>query len=349
LRSSRIVVLVLTFTLLLPLTCASASYAADAGPARAPDPRSPSLSASNPPKDDPGDWEVVIAPYVWMPWVNADVAAEDHSISTTVDPSDLLKAIDLGYMGTVEVMYRRRWFANLDTLFFILDQDTEVGPVFRRLGPVTVTRGGAVLTIPAATAMVGPLDVDMTLTQLVARVVLGYRLLSKPMSEIFGGGGAGDERKLDLDVFAGGRLWYLRTELDVDGAPISIPGTTGTISFPSRPSLELPGVTLAGISSGRIDTHVEDSVWWVDPIVGMRVRADLTDRYFLRTMGNVGGFNWGSASKFSWETLITAGFRPKEKWTIEGGYRALGLERVKGGGSADIIMHGPLAGFTYRF
>lgn len=310
----------------------------------------PAAGAPGKPADsDAGDWEVIPYTYIWLPWVDVDVSAGGSSVSTRVDPSDLLKDLKLAYLGGVEFEYRKRWIAGLDINYFDLAQDTEVGPAFTTVGPLRIEAPGAVLTVPGRTAIVGPLDVDVDLKMFIARGILGYRLLSRPMPEFLGGAGTGGKRTLNLDAYAGGRLWILRTEVDVDGPPIGLPGTTGTVSFPSRPNLALPGISIPAVSTGPVDFRTKQTEAWVDPIVGGRLRADLSDRFLIGVGGNVGGFDWGSASKLTWEAVTTVGVRFKERWTAEGGYRALAVERVKGDVQADVIQHGPLVGISRRF
>lgn len=299
-------------------------------------------------KSQPGKWEVIAYPYFWLPWVDSTVSADGVSSTLILDPSDILKALNFGLLGGIEVR-RDRWFGGLDLMYMNLGVDSEAGPVFTPVGPFTVTRGPAVITIPSQTAVIGPLDVDVKLTLFIARGIFGYRLLSRPMSDLFGNARPGDKRRFDLDVYAGGRSWLLRTQVDVDGPPISLPGTTGTISFPSRPSIMLPGIQIPAESGGRIDIRERATTWWVDPLVGARIRADLTDRVLVRVGGNVGGFGAGSASEFTWEAMSTFGLRFKERWTAEAGYRALAVKRETGGVQAEMIQHGPVMGFTYRF
>ena len=344
----RIAVAVMTLALLLGSRAETRAEVAPPDPLRtqasdpAPDPASGKLIKKD------GDWAVVPYTYLWLPRVNAKVDSADSGYSLTLDPSDVLKTLKLAYMGGVEVEYRHKWIAGLDLNFFDIGEDTEIGPVFRSVGPLQVRRGPAVITIPSLTATIGPLDADIGLRAFVARGLLGYRLLSRPMPE-FLGGGPGGKRAWSFDALAGGRLWVMRNAVDIDGPGIGLPATMGTISFPSRPNINLPGFRIPATSADRVDIRSTDTVAWIDPIVGGRVRADLSDRIVLRLAGNIGGFDWGSASKLDWETVMTFGVRFKERWTAEAGYRALALERVAGDVQADIIMHGPVMGLSYRY
>ena len=66
-------------------------------------------------------------------------------------------------------------------------------------------------------------------------------------------------------------------------------------------------------------------------MVGLRVGGDLTENLSLTVTGNVGGFDIGSASKFSWEVVALLGYRLGERWGgATAGYRGLGMERREG-------------------
>jgi hypothetical protein len=81
----------------------------------------------------------------------------------------------------------------------------------------------------------------------------------------------------------------------------------------------------------------------------MRVSADLCDRLGIVVAGNVGGFDIGSASKFSWEALALLDWRFGKTTSAVLGYRGLGLDRKKGDAQADIILHGPVVGVIFRY
>jgi hypothetical protein len=114
-------------------------------------------------------------------------------------------------------------------------------------------------------------------------------------------------------------------------------------------TVHLPGLEFGGTSFGGTDVDETASSWWIDPLVGMRVSADLTERVGIVVAGNVGGFDIGSASQFSWEALAFLDWRFGESTSFLLGYRGLGIDRQKGKAQADIIMHGPLLGLLFRF
>jgi hypothetical protein len=77
-----------------------------------------------------------------------------------------------------------------------------------------------------------------------------------------------------LDVLGGGRLWYVNTEVDLVNPIVPAPTFEGG------------------------DT-------WVDPIIGVQGRANLTPEVFLTGWAMIGGF--GAASELTWDLMGGAG------------------------------------------
>ena len=152
-----------------------------------------------------------------------------------------------------------------------------------------------------------------------------------------------------LDVTA--RMWFIDF-----GAQFRVLDTT---------DYRVPGVTLDVYGGGRysnleldLDTAGDPSLTrsqdWLDPIVGARLGVHFSDHVFLVLGGDIGGF--GVGSDFAWSLLGLLGY----KWqagTVElavlAGYKALGQDYTDGSGPErfrwDVVMHGPVLGFTVRF
>jgi hypothetical protein len=124
---------------------------------------------------------------------------------------------------------------------------------------------------------------------------------------------------LTVDVYGGGRYNYLELDLDTAGAP-----------------------------------SLNNSRDWIDPIVGARLGVHFTEHVFLLFAGDVGGF--GVGSDFAWSVLGLFGYKWQSgtvEWAILAGYKALGQDYTEGSGPQrfqwDVVMHGPVLGFTVRF
>jgi hypothetical protein len=92
-----------------------------------------------------------------------------------------------------------------------------------------------------------------------------------------------------------------------------------------------------------------DSERWIDPVIGGRVTFTLAEKWYATAAADVGGFGIGSASDLSHQTLATVGYRFNDKWSAEGGYRHIGIEKALNGRDVTLDLSGPLFGVTARF
>jgi opacity protein-like surface antigen len=116
---------------------------------------------------------------------------------------------------------------------------------------------------------------------------------------------------LDLDLFAGARVNWIDAQL-------SIP----------------------------TDSRSADKTW-VDPIIGARFQSDLGEKFFFRALGDIGGFD--VSSELTWQALAGFGYRVMDNGAILLGYRGIGTDYTDGGFTYDVVTHGPILGFEYRF
>ncbi len=90
---------------------------------------------------------------------------------------------------------------------------------------------------------------------------------------------------------------------------------------------------------------------WVDPLIGARWSAPLGDKWNLRLRGDIGGF--GVGSDFAWQALAIIAFQPWKHVSIDGGFRALGIDYEEGSGldrfAYDATTWGPVLGFSLRW
>ena len=119
-----------------------------------------------------------------------------------------------------------------------------------------------------------------------------------------------------FDLFAGARVNYINLKMTLSGGPT-------------------PRISLS------------DDVTWVDPIIGGRYRASITDRWFYQIGGDIGGF--GINSDLTWQAQGMLGYEFNELFSMGLGYRALGTDYSKDGFLYDIVSHGPVLGFEFKF
>jgi len=100
-----------------------------------------------------------------------------------------------------------------------------------------------------------------------------------------------------------------------------------------------PGL-LAGQRFGTSET-------WVDPLIGGRARFDITDGWFATVLADVGGFRVGS--DLTWQIFGSLGYQFDERWSVQGGWRYVAIEKTINGRDVEIDLNGPLLGLTVRF
>jgi len=121
-----------------------------------------------------------------------------------------------------------------------------------------------------------------------------------------------------FDAYAGARVNWMETDLTVRG------------KGPFGRTLEATG-----------------DKTWVDPIVGFRLHQDLSEKFFVRALADIGGF--GAASDLTWQAMASLGYRVTDNASLSLGYRGLGTDYSNDDKTYDVITHGLLLGFQYNF
>jgi hypothetical protein len=122
--------------------------------------------------------------------------------------------------------------------------------------------------------------------------------------------------KLDLDILAGARIWYVGNTIDFH---------TGTA----------PGFSA---DASRV---------WTDPIIGAKLHYPFTKNLFGVVLGDAGGF--GVGSDLSWNVFGGFGWSFSKTFSMTLGYRYLHVDYQKGGFVMDANVQGFLLGFGFRF
>lgn len=86
---------------------------------------------------------------------------------------------------------------------------------------------------------------------------------------------------------------------------------------------------------------------WFDPIVGVRARWDLSDKWFLSGKTDIGGF--GVGSDFAWSLQGTLGYQFTERVSAEFGYRYLDTDYQNGRFVYDVAEMGFYTGLNIEF
>ncbi len=296
-------------------------------------------------QDDEG-WAFRFAPYIWGMSMKGDATVGGTTADVDTSFSDIVDMLNFGLMGNFDAQ-KGPWSITVDGIGALLEDEQEIDPIPIGFGPATIQQGPITLAIPRVGTSVGPTEVDMDTTMVIFKVVGGYQLYERQL------GGPDSQRRLDLRAYAGGRFWYLKMDVSVEIPPVRIPsfsvGATARLPIGGGRPIDLGEVTVPSLTVGGLDRSFEKSQWWIDPVIGLRLEADLTDRWKLMALGDVGGFGIGSASDFTWEAMLAAGYRISRRWTLALGYRAIGLDYDGSAVHLDVVQHGPQVGAVYRW
>jgi hypothetical protein len=127
-----------------------------------------------------------------------------------------------------------------------------------------------------------------------------------------------DAEAWNLDVFAGARYNHLGLKFDFDFNPARIGPRT-----------------------------VEGSKDWVDPYIGMQMRARVSKPVTFVLKGDIGGF--GVASDFTWQAYAGFEFQIARHFYSSIGWRHLHTDYKDGNFNYDVHMTGPLIEFGVNF
>jgi hypothetical protein len=121
----------------------------------------------------------------------------------------------------------------------------------------------------------------------------------------------------NLDVMVGGRLWSVTNDLDFNG----------------------------GLLDGR---SFDDSATWVDPLIGLKGRVNLSPEFYLTGWGIIGG-GLSEGSKLMWDVMGGLGYAVSDSFSTVLGYRALSVDYRDDGFVFDVVQQGPILGLVFRF
>lgn len=86
---------------------------------------------------------------------------------------------------------------------------------------------------------------------------------------------------------------------------------------------------------------------WIDPVVGFRFQQVLTEKLFVRVVGDIGGF--GVSSDLTWQAMAGLGWRLNDTSNVLLGYRSIDTDYESGGFGYSLNAHGPVLGLEFTF
>lgn len=146
-------------------------------------------------------------------------------------------------------------------------------------------------------------------------------------------------------LFTGGDInmkQFLAT-VTLNWTVLDTPGTTIDLYGGVRLNNVDIDLDLASVAGGFVSQSGDE--FWADAIVGVRFQTSLSDRWFLRASGDIGG----GSSDFTWQAGAVLGYRVTESCSVGLGYRSMGTDYQSGGFTWDITAHGPVLGVELKF
>ena len=122
--------------------------------------------------------------------------------------------------------------------------------------------------------------------------------------------------QLSLSPYVGARWWRVNNQL-------GIVDTAGVIPP----------------ESGDVITR------WADPVFGLLVNYDITDKVLAKTAGDVGG----GVSKVSWQAMLGAEYAMTDWFALDVMYRVMGVNYQPDDDKIKLSLNGILFGFKFRY
>jgi opacity protein-like surface antigen len=100
-------------------------------------------------------------------------------------------------------------------------------------------------------------------------------------------------------------------------------------------------------SGGTIgDTKFNSSDNWADPVIGVRVSTQISEKVSAILFADYGGFSGDSTT---WQTLVSVDYALNDRWILLGGYRYMEFDREIDGRDFSMDQSGMFVGATYKF
>jgi hypothetical protein len=265
-------------------------------------------------------WEFSLTPYAWATSVIGNVTARGHTADINEDFISIVEKSDslLAWMSYFEARKGRLAFF---TDFVWMDLGFP--------GRFQINRSGLGRLNNVTLNVVGKAQLDYQ--QFIIQSGVAYEVARWQRA-------AGSYTALDL--MGSARYWNEETDISLR--------LSGSLTV----DLERLGLKLK--RSGRVAVARSGNLEWVDPVIGARIRHQLAPGKELRLEGDVGGF--GAGSEFSWQLVGTYGFDVNcfgSPLHTRIGYRALAVDYSENGrfgkNGLDVVLHGPVMGFTFNW
>jgi hypothetical protein len=148
-------------------------------------------------------------------------------------------------------------------------------------------------------------------------------------------------------LFDGGKLTAKQLIVSLTGEYVLSEGDRGALIGMAGARYWSVDTTLDFDGAGARGLSVDGSDSWLDPVIGLRGRYDLSDRWFVTGWAQAGGFGAGSDSMG--DVFGAFGYRFSDRTSGVVGYRWLSVDRETDDFLYDITMDGIMAGVSFGF
>ncbi len=166
------------------------------------------------------------------------------------------------------------------------------------------------ILVPPTVTITGGVDITAELS--IVQAALSYDVYRSTKF-------VGKKPELTIEAMAGARYTYLRSRVEFAGAGPFI----------------------------GVQTTIDESKNWIDPIVGGRVLWNLHKSWQVNLEADIGGF--GAGSDFSSNLNLGVFYRITDWLLLWGGYRGLYTNYDKNHFKFDAWIHGPYLGLGFEF
>jgi hypothetical protein len=153
---------------------------------------------------------------------------------------------------------------------------------------------------------------------------------------------------------ATGPLGFVDADWDLNALVVTGAATFQLVDMPRTDLQVMAGVRYTGVEVDLAlipavgpGVSAGDSLDLFDPIVGLRGKQFLSQRFYLEGTGLVGGVL--GDTDFLWDVYGGVGFAFTDHFSASAGWRAMGFDYESGGTVLDLTFNGPVAGVTLRF
>jgi hypothetical protein len=157
-----------------------------------------------------------------------------------------------------------------------------------------------------------------------------------------------------------GDFIYVRLESKVDLPPVQVNVNPlmieGDLGYEVTKNVEIyGGARILSVENtiqlkAPINLEVAATKTWVDPVIGIRLSPQFSDRWSFIVRADIGGFEAGS--ELTYQVQGYAVLHLTEKAGLAFGYRLLDIDYAENGGDQfvlDMQIKGPSVGFIYKF